>query len=404
MNEQTLSKRFVEGWEQLAPIGQRSDGGYDRFSFTDADMALRQWFIDEAQKRNLTVEVDRNANLWAWWGEPGDTAIVTGSHLDSVPGGGAFDGPLGVWSGFLAIDLLQSRGRPPRPLAVVNWSDEEGARFGVACMGSRLATGTLSPGDARRLRDQDGVSFEDALRHVGYDPQQIGADDERLKKIGAFVELHVEQGRALIDFDEAVGAATVIWPHGRWRIDFVGEANHAGTARLEDRRDPVLSFSLFALAVREEAQKHNSLATLGRAKVTPNATNGVAANVASWLDARAPDEETLDRLVKAIVERAHQAGNQHGVSVSVSQESHTKAVVFDELLRNNMVEILGPIPQIPTGAGHDAGILAARIPTAMLFVRNPSGVSHSPQEYAELSDCVAGVYALAKVLETLAWA
>ncbi|MGH8982205.1 MAG: allantoate amidohydrolase, partial [Acidimicrobiales bacterium] len=151
-------------WEGLAPLGRRADGGYDRFAWTPADLACRDWFVRQAAARDLAVEQDRNGNLWAWWGhDPGADgppagAVATGSHLDSVPAGGAFDGPLGVVGAFLALDALRERhgARPPRPVAVCDFADEEGARFGVACLGSRLSTGALDPARARARRDADG--------------------------------------------------------------------------------------------------------------------------------------------------------------------------------------------------------------------------------------------------------
>lgn len=159
---------------------------------------------------------------------PGD-AVVTGSHLDSVPDGGAYDGPLGVVSSFAALDELRGRGAEfDKPLAIVNFGDEEGARFGLACVGSRLAAGALTTEAAHQLRDGDGTTLPQAMERAGYDPEAIGPDPERLARIGAFVELHVEQGRALDLSGDPVGIASAIWPHGRWRFDFHGEANHAG--------------------------------------------------------------------------------------------------------------------------------------------------------------------------------
>jgi N-carbamoyl-L-amino-acid hydrolase len=243
---------FARLWESLLPVGRDDQaGGYRRFSWTEADLACRAWFRDAAAERGLPVSADRNANLWAWWDPPGPPrppgAIVTGSHLDSVPDGGAFDGPLGVASGFAAIDLLRARGCIlARPIAVAAFGEEEGARFGVACLGSRLLTGVADPAAARALRDDDGVSLAEAMTAAGYDPA------------------------------------------------------------LRDRVVAVLA--------------------------------------AAGIDA----------------------------------------------------------PVLPTGAGHDAGVLAARVPAAMLFVRNPTGVSHAPGEHAEAADCELGVTALAAVLEDLA--
>jgi beta-ureidopropionase / N-carbamoyl-L-amino-acid hydrolase len=402
---------FHEMWRDLLPIGRHPDsGGYRRFAWTGADAECRAWFEEQARDRGLTHEVDRNGNQWAWLGDPrqGD-AVVTGSHLDSVPDGGAFDGPLGVVSSFAALDELRARGaRFDKPIGIVNFGDEEGARFGLACVGSRLSSGQLTVEQAHRLTDGDGVTLPQAMEAAGYDPEGIGADPERLARIGAFVELHVEQGRALDLSGDAVGIASAIWPHGRWRFDFRGEANHAGTTRLVDRRDPMLSYAETVLAARREARLAGAVATFGKISVEPNGVNAIPSLVRGWLDSRAEDQATLDTVVGAIEEAARDYARLHGVELDVVRESFTPVVEFEHALRDELARILGrgaaelKVPVLGTGAGHDAGILSGHVPTAMLFVRNPTGVSHSPAEHAAEDDCLAGVTALADVLEGLA--
>ncbi|MFI1126382.1 allantoate amidohydrolase [Streptomyces hygroscopicus] len=400
-------------WRDLAPIGRdASTNGYRRYAWTQADTDCRTWFEEQARDRGLGYEVDRNGNQWAWLGDPmaGD-AVVTGSHLDSVPDGGAFDGPLGVVSSFAALDELRARGaRPVKPLAVVNFGDEEGARFGLACVGSRLTAGQLTREQAHALRDADGVSLPRAMERAGYDPDAIGPDPRRLARVGAFVELHIEQGRALAarsgggsaTAGAPVGVASAIWPHGRWRFDFHGEANHAGTTRIEDRRDPMLTYANTVLAARKKARLAGALATFGKVSVEPNGVNAIASLVRGWLDSRAADEETLAEVVGEIERAAVERGRRDGVDVRVTRESFTPVVEFAHDLRDRLSGLLGGVPVLPTGAGHDAGILSASVPTAMLFVRNPTGVSHSPAETAAEDDCLAGVAALAEVLEGLA--
>jgi N-carbamoyl-L-amino-acid hydrolase len=403
---------FAELWDSLLPLGCDPDtGGYRRYSFTDADLACRQWFFKTSSERKLRAESDRNGNLWAWWdppsAAPGTTAVATGSHLDSVPDGGAYDGPLGVVSGFAAIDLLRARGFvPARPVAVAAFCEEEGARFGLACLGSRLLTGAAQPQGAAELRDGQGVTLAEAMTGAGLDPAGLGGDDELLGSIGAFVELHIEQGSALNALGAAVGIAEGIWPHGRWRLDFTGRADHAGTTRLEDRRDPMLPYAATVLEARQAAATYGALATFGKVTAEPGGANAICSAVRAWLDARAPDQVVLDHLVSQVEAAARRAAAAQGVEVSVRRESFTPPVVFDPALRDRLAQALAAggmaAPVLPTGAGHDAGVLAARLPTAMLFVRNPTGVSHSPAEQAERADCEAGVAALAVVLEDLA--
>lgn len=397
-------------WAELLPIGRSSaSGGYRRFAWTGADADCRAWFRQQAEARGLAHEVDRNGNQWAWLGDPAEgNAVVTGSHLDSVPDGGAFDGPLGIVSAFAALDELRAReARFTRPVAIVNFGDEEGARFGLACVGSRLTAGQLTVEQAHRLTDGDGITLPQAMEAAGHDPDAIGPDPDRLARIGAFVELHVEQGRALDLSGDRIGVASAIWPHGRWRFDFRGEANHAGTTRLADRRDPMLSYAETVLAARREAELAGAVATFGKVAVEPNGVNAIPSLVRGWLDSRAADQESLDTVVGAVQQAARDHAAAHGVDLDVERESFTPVVEFDHALRDELARILGSdtdlkVPVLGTGAGHDAGILSGRIPTAMLFVRNPTGVSHSPAESAAEDDCVAGVTALADVLEGLA--
>lgn len=404
-----MTSSFHEMWAELLPIGRHPDsGGYRRYAWTPADAECRVWFKEQAEGRGLAYEVDRNGNQWAWLGDPAEgDAVVTGSHLDSVPDGGAFDGPLGVVSAFAALDELRLRNATfDRPLGIVNFGDEEGARFGLACVGSRLASGQLTVEQAHRLTDGDGITLPKAMAAAGHDPDAIGADPERLARIGAFVELHVEQGRALDLSGDQVGIASSIWPHGRWRFDFRGEANHAGTTRLADRRDPMPTYAETVLAARREAELAGAVATFGKISVEPNGVNAIPSLVRGWLDSRAPGQEALDAVLDGITRAAREYADAHGIDLDVTRESFTPVVEFDHALRDELGRLLGrdtglTVPVLGTGAGHDAGILSGSVPTAMLFVRNPTGVSHSPAESATEDDCVAGVRALADVLEGL---
>jgi beta-ureidopropionase / N-carbamoyl-L-amino-acid hydrolase len=380
-------------WDELLPLGRSSSsGGYRRFAWTPTDLSLREWFAAVAADRGLAVTVDRVGNQWAWWGDPDSVAgVVAGSHLDSVPDGGAFDGPLGVVSALLAVDALRSKGFvPSRPIGVVNFADEEGARFGVACAGSRLLTGALGAERALALRDADGVTMASALLAAGRSPESVGRDDETLRRVARFVELHVEQGRGLVGLGAPVGVATTIWPHGRWRVEFAGEANHAGTTQLADRDDPMLAYARLVLAARDAASRHGALATCGKVRVVPNGVNAIASHVTAWIDARAPRAESARSVIAEL-------------SGTITEESWTEETTFDLALRSRIAAVLDGPPVLATGAGHDAGILAgAGIASAMLFVRNPTGVSHSPAEFATRDDCLAGVEALTAVLEELA--
>jgi beta-ureidopropionase / N-carbamoyl-L-amino-acid hydrolase len=391
---------FEQMWRDLAPVGRStSSGGYHRAPFRSAEREATAWFLEQCAARSLQVERDAYGNVVAWWRPAGvedQQAVLTGSHLDSVPDGGAYDGPLGVVSALAAVDVLRERGfTPTRPLGVGVFVEEEGSRFGLACLGSRLATGAMPWSTAAALEDRDGVRLEDAVTEVRR------GEADLLRDVGCFLELHVEQGRDLVHREAAVGVASAIWPHGRYRFDFTGEANHAGTTRMEDRRDPMLTYAMTALAANKQARLAGQRATFGRLDVHPNGTNAIPSRVTTWLDARAETAQHLDAMLAAVERLAQERAGRDGTALTVTPESVSGPVHFDDGLAQRLAAPAGR-PVIPTMAGHDAGVLsAAGVPTAMLFVRNPTGVSHAPDEHASTADCLAGVDALADALQDL---
>ena len=408
--------------DSLSDVGLDAQrGGYSRPVFSTAEMDLRNWFVEQAQRRSLDVETDRNGVLWAWWGTPpsadGDSAksgaVVTGSHLDSVPGGGAFDGPLGVASALIAVDTMRARGITAgeggtRPLAITVFPEEEGSRFGVACLGSRLMSGAIDPNRARSLRDAEGSTFADACRANGVDPNHIGPDFAGLGRIGQFVELHVEQGRGQIDFgpargpENAVAIGSSVLGHGRWKFTISGQGNHAGTTLMKDRADPMVAAARVVLAVQQVASaRDDARATVGRLQPIPGGTNVIASKVEMWMDFRHPDDTVTAALVTKVHGKAQVAAAEEGCTVTLTEESYSNTVHFDTGLQSRLQELLPSAAVLATGAGHDAGVLAAKVPSAMLFVRNPTGISHSPEEFVERDDAEAGAEALAGVLSGL---
>ncbi len=300
--------------------------------------------------------------------------------------------------------MVRDRGFvPSKPIGIATFVEEEGSRFGVACLGSRLMTGALSPERAQELTDRDGIRLPDAMSAAGLEPS-LGRSS-LLDGVSCFVELHVEQGRDLVDRDAAIGVAEGIWPHGRYRFDFTGAANHAGTTRMEDRHDPMLTYAMTALAASKQARTTGWRATFGRVDVHPNGTNAVPSRVTAWLDARAETSPDLESMLAEVARLATDRAGRDGTTVELTAESVSPTVRFDPGLASRIAgqEKGGDWPIIATMAGHDAGIISeAGIPTAMLFVRNPTGVSHSPEEFARMVDCEAGVHALADTLQRLA--
>ena len=276
---------FAALWESLLPIGRDpATGGYRRFSWTTADMSCRDWFAAAAAERAMDVAADGNGNLWAWWDTPsvigpavtGESpahavsraaaappagagvsrggAVVAGSHLDSVPDGGAFDGPLGVVSAFARSTRSASAASHPRARSRSRRSPRRRARGSAwPALAAGCSPARSRAAAARGLRDAGGVSLAEAMAAAGGEPDLLGPDDELPDRVAAYVELHIEQGRQLADLDAVIGVGGGIWPHGRWRFDFRGRADHAGTTALPDRRDPMLPFAATALAARAAA-------------------------------------------------------------------------------------------------------------------------------------------------------
>src|SRR6478736_2139221 len=312
---------FERMWTDLAPVGRSaSSGGYFRQPFTTPERELHAWCVEQCTARGLRIESDDFGNVVGWWDSGSGPAVLTGSHLDSVLDGGAYDGPLGVVSALAAVDLMRSRGVvPTQPIGVSVFVEEEGSRFGLACLGSRLAAGATSWETALALKDRSGIALGDVVE---------GGTSTLLENVGTFVELHVEQGRDLVDRGTAVGVASEIWPHGRYRFDFTGSANHAGTTRMEDRQDPMLTYAMTALAANKQARLAGQRATFGRVAVEPNGTNAVPSRVTAWLDARCSTDDALASLVDEITRQGSERAGRDGTSLVVTAESVSQSVAF----------------------------------------------------------------------------
>ena len=403
-----MTTGFDRMWAELAPIGRDgTTGGYRRFAWTRTDHDLREWFVGECAARGLALAEDRAGNQWGWWGDP-DAApgVVIGSHLDSVPDGGAFDGPLGVVSALATVDALRAAGvTPPAP----DRSGELRRRGGGAFRHRlrrlpdhhRCSRRGPRPGPPRCRRHDDGRGLarrRPRPRSSAPTPRRCAACTPSWSCTSSRARRSrwPPTARRTSSTRRAVAIGTDIWPHGRWRIELPGEANHAGTTRLEDRRDAMLSLATVVQQTRSYAAGLGCVATVGKVRVEPGGVNAIPSRVTAWLDARGADERAVRATVSGVLASARRLGGSH------EQESWTETTRFDQDLLTQLSGILPEAPPLGTGAGHDAGILATHgIPAAMLFVRNPTGISHSPAEHAEPDDCHHGVAALTAVASAL---
>jgi beta-ureidopropionase / N-carbamoyl-L-amino-acid hydrolase len=358
-----LADRLAE----LEPIGH-DEHGTTRLAWTPEDAAAGQWFQARADEVGLQVLIDPAGNRWAvpdapgpWWG--------VGSHLDSVRAGGRYDGALGVCAAFAIAEHA--------PVAVVAFADEEGARFNTPTFGSRALTGALDPTVLER-RDDDGVRLSEAMTAAGVDPGGIARAPQWLRRLRGFLELHVDQTPDLERFAVVRGLAARV----RVQADFHGRADHTGTTRRHERSDALLRAARFIVAADERATD-DMIVTASRILVEPNALTTIAGHVRLWLDARSESPAPLSAWLE------HLPGD-----AELTIASRSDGVTFDAGLRAG----LGDPGGVVCYAGHDAGILAERMPAAMLLTRNPSGVSHSPEETADLDDAAAAANAILEVV------
>ena len=375
----------------LEPIGLGPDGT-NRLAWTEELAAAEAWFGEQAGAAGLRVERDPAGSLWAvpdgpgpWW--------ATGSHLDSVRSGGRFDGALGVAAGFAVAE--RSGGR----VAVIAFADEEGARFNTPTFGSRALVGRLDvPGVLGRI-DDAGISLADALRAAGADPDRLADAPTWLARLRGFVELHIDQTQDLERLGAPVGAVRALASRMRLALTFEGRADHAGTTQRAERRDALAAAARVVVAADELAGGDpDFLVTAARLLVEPNAFTTVPSGVRLWIDGRTPDPERLVAWRSALAAAAAELAERSGVAIELATASHTGGVEFAPGVRAAM----GELPELVCFAGHDAGILAEKLPAGMVFVRNATGVSHAPDEHVELEDAAVAAQVLLDVLERLA--
>jgi beta-ureidopropionase / N-carbamoyl-L-amino-acid hydrolase len=381
----------------LDDIGIGPEGAL-RLAWTDEDEATRAWFERQAAGAGLRVQRDPAGNLWAcpladppWWG--------IGSHLDSVRGGGRFDGPLGVACAFeIAADA-------EAPVAVVSFADEEGARFNTPTFGSKALAGRLDLPAVLSRRDDAGVSLSDAMRAAGVEPDRIGDAPVWLDKLAGFIEVHIDQTTELASAREPVGLVTSLAARTRLEVLLGGRADHAGTTPRGERRDALATAARLIVGAEDLAGEDPSMTvTTSRILAKPNAPTTIASEVRLWIDARAPGGfASIDAWRSRLDDLVSDLGTRTGVEIEVSVASRSDAREFSPALRSALARasesVIGhPAPAVVCFAGHDAGVLAERVPAAMLLVRNETGVSHSPEEDVDLADAAVAARVVQRAL------
>ena len=374
----------------LEPIGL-GPSGTNRLAWTTELAAAEAWFGEQARAAGLSVQRDPAGSLWAvpdtpapWW--------ATGSHLDSVRSGGRFDGALGVAAGFAVAERVAG-------VAVIAFADEEGARFNTPTFGSRALVRRLDVGDVLRRTDDDGIALGDAMRSAGADPDGLADAPSWLERLRGFLELHIDQTQDLARLELPAGAVRALASRMRLALTFAGRADHAGTTRRAERRDALAAAARLIVAADELAGGDpDFLVTAARLLVEPNAFTTVPSGVRLWVDGRTPDPQRLAHWRTELESAAAELADRTGVRIELATASQSDAVTFDA----EVLEAIGDLPRLVCFAGHDAGILAQRCPAGMVFVRNATGVSHSPDEHVELDDAAVAAEALRAALARLA--
>jgi hydantoinase/carbamoylase family amidase len=388
-----VDERLLSGiLEGVNSFGGLDNGGAERLAWSDQEVAARRWLLETCLDRGFEAEMDEAGNVWAFIGRR--PAVVLGSHLDTVPNGGRFDGALGIAAALAG--LIAARDAGADGLGLVCFTDEEGVRFGLGMTGSRALAGSLSTAEVNSCADRAGIRLADAMATAGARPEAVARVADRRDDVAAFMELHVEQGMRLERAQLPAGIVTAIAGISHWQIEVAGEANHAGTTLPEDRRDALLPVAAAALRADAVMRAAGGLvATVGEAAVVGGAQNVVPGKAAMSLDVRSEDDAAIDGAVGEVLTGLRARAEAHGCEVDARESKRLRpAPMHDEVigaLRAGARELGLDAPGMPSMAGHDAMNLArAGIPCGMVFVRSRGGISHSPREHSDPSDCATG--------------
>jgi allantoate deiminase len=378
----TSARDVVRHCRTLA--GYSQEPGFTTRPFLSPPMRqVHQHVTDWMTQAGMSVHIDAAGNIHGVYpSSPQAATLFIGSHLDTVPRAGAFDGVLGVVLGVALVERLQGE-RLPFAIDVVGFSDEEGVRFGVPFIGSRAFVGAL---DASLLatRDGDGFSIAEAIRHYGLDPDAVNGAAAHGHAVG-YLEFHIEQGPVLDTLGVPVGVVDAIVGQSRVEATFTGAAGHAGTTPMRTRRDALVGAAEWIVACEREAHATPGLvATIGRIEAQPGASNVIAGRCAATLDVRHADDTIRAAAVARVGCAARDIAARRGLELTWTQRFDQPAVSMDPSLVDALERAVRragmPVHRLSSGAGHDAMIVAARMPAAMLFMRSPGGISHHPDE------------------------
>ena len=405
MPEPIDGARVIRDLRELAE--RTSDaGGAQRVCWTDVWVEARAFLEELLDEINLGAELDEAGNLWAELegADPSAPALAIGSHLDSVPSGGWLDGALGVMAGVGVLRAHASGDRPPpRTIALVDWADEEGARFGRSLFGSSAFSGSLDPGDLTGLEDADGVAIADALREHGVDLEAAGGAGRRRDRIGGYLELHIEQGPRMEAAGTRVAAVRGCVGIERVRFTFAGQASHAGTTPMELRRDAALAAAEAAVAIERVPLAHGGVATTGELRLEPGIATAIAGRATLTVDLRNENSLDLAGMLAGARSAAHAAAASRNLDLEEVPVWRIDPTPFDDQLvamaRDACAGAAGSPSELTSGALHDAAEVARVLPAAMLFAPSRGGISHAPEEDTAEEDLMVAITAFGSLAE-----
>ncbi|WP_078395074.1 allantoate deiminase [Shouchella patagoniensis] len=396
--------------DQLASFGLTKDGGVTRLLYSPVWMQAQQMLFQLFEQKGLTPFFDDVGNLYgrAIGRVESEPVILTGSHIDTVDNGGKYDGAYGVIASLLAVtQLMNEFGQPKKTIDVVSLCEEEGSRFPLTFWGSGNITGIHKPFDAALIKDSSGITMKEAMEQTGFG---LGRHQEALRNdLSCFVELHIEQGSVLENAKESLGIVKSIVGQRRYTITVTGESNHAGTTPMYQRKDAMDSTTALIQRLLNSAKKLDPhfVATIGKMSVFPNTPNVIPGEVRFTLDIRHHQSEVLDRFYESMEHFFSETRFNDGVGIAINQWANVAPVDMSDSLAENaylLAQRTGyPTRYMYSGAGHDAQVFGAAIPTCLLFVPSINGISHSPLEYTNEEDLQIGVSALREVLYQLAY-
>ncbi|OIJ15586.1 allantoate amidohydrolase [Anaerobacillus arseniciselenatis] len=406
INGERLAMRLA----MLSEVGLTAEGGSSRMGFSKEERAAKELVKTWMKEAGLDVREDGAGNIFGrLQGQEKDSQVVmSGSHVDTVPNGGHFDGTLGVLTALEVVEAWRETGyQPNKTFEVAIFTDEEGSRFNGGFSGSAAMLGDVERDEQVALKDVYGQSFQQVLEDDGLTVDGYFSSTRNKEEIAAFVEVHIEQGKQLEKKDLPVGVVTGIAGPSWLEVTFLGEAGHAGNTPMNDRSDALIAASQFIAQIESLPRETSptAVATIGKMQVHPNGINVIPGKVTLTVDIRDIHEETRDLLIDKIVELGKRIAEERSVGINFHENIRIKPVPISFKMQGKVMKAVEEealsAHLLPSGAGHDSMIIGRHIPVAMLFARSKDGISHNPKEWTALNDCVVAAKVLKNLIEDL---